>query len=248
MRGAFENDPALANVGGARYLADLAAGVITIHNTEDYARVIHDAFLRRQLILLSDDIAANARAQDLEKPAKAQIENAEQRLFELARSGEIDRGAVKLEKALAASVQMAERAFKRDNHITGVATGLTDLDRKLGGLQRSDLVILAGRPSMGKTALATTIAFNAARAFAETGGKDGAAILFFSLEMSAEQLATRLLGERSSIPADKIRRGEIKAADLEMVFETSKALSQTPLTSMTPLPSRFLRCGRGPGA
>ena len=165
----------------------------------------------------------------MEEPAKAQIEIAEQRLFELARSGEIDRGAMKLEKALAASLQMAERVYKRDSHVTGIATGLTDLDRKLGGLQKSDLVILAGRPSMGKTALATTIAFNAARAYAETCGKDGVAILFFSLEMSAEQLATRLLGERASVPADRIRRGEIKAEDFQNFLETSKLLSRAPL-------------------
>ncbi len=144
-------------------------------------------------------------------------------------TGEQDRGFLKLEKALVASLKMAEEAHKRDSHVTGVTTGLRDLDRKLGGLQKSDLIILAGRPSMGKTALATNIAFNAARAWHDTEGKEGAAVAFFSLEMSSEQLATRLLGEYASVPADKIRRGEIKTDDFSKFLEAAKILSRAPL-------------------
>jgi replicative DNA helicase len=229
MRGLFENDPALAAVGGANYLVDLAANIVTIFNVDDYARLIHDLHLRRQLVALGTDVVNEAYQHDLEKPATGQIESAEARLFELARTGQTDRGFVKLEKALAISIKLAEEAHKRDSHITGVTTGLRDMDRKIGGLQRSDLVILAGRPSMGKTALATNMAFNAAHAWYKSEGREGSAVAFFSLEMSAEQLATRLLGDFSSVPSDKIRRGEIKTEDFTKFVEASQTLSRVPL-------------------
>ncbi|MDD4616069.1 MAG: replicative DNA helicase [Alphaproteobacteria bacterium] len=229
LRGVFENDPALAGVGGANYLVDLAANVVTIFNVEDYAHLIHDLHLRRELISLGTDIVNDAFQQDLDKPATSQIEGAEGKLFELAQTGEVDRGFVKLEKALTISIKMAEEAHKRDNHITGVTTGFTDMDRRMGGLQRSDLIILAGRPSMGKTALATNIAFNAAHAFYKSEGKNGAGVAFFSLEMSSEQLATRLLGDFASVPSDKIRRGEIKADDFSKFVEASQTMSRCPL-------------------
>jgi replicative DNA helicase len=229
LRGLFESDPALAPLGGAQYLADLAASVITIINAEDYAQLIRDLYLRRQLITLGEDVVNSAYNHNLDKPATQQIESTEQRLFELAKSGELDRGFVKLDRSLVASIRMAEEAFRRDSHVTGVTTGLRDLDRKLGGMQRSDLVILAGRPSMGKTALATNICFNAAKRFYESAGKEGAGVAFFSLEMSSEQLATRLLGDQSSVPSDKIRRGEIKTDDFAKFVEASKTLAQVPL-------------------
>jgi len=229
LRGIFENDPALTAVGGANYLVDLAANVVTIFNVEDYAHLIHDLHIRRQLILLGTDVVNEAFQQDLEKPAASQIETAEAKLFELARTGETDRGFVKLEKALAVSIKLAEEAHRRDNHITGVTTGFTDMDRKMGGLQRSDLVILAGRPSMGKTALATNMAFNAAHAYFKSEGREGSGVAFFSLEMSSEQLATRLLGDFSSVPSDKIRRGEIKTEYFTKFVEASQILSRVPL-------------------
>ena len=229
LRGLFENDPALEAVGGANYLADLAANVVTIFNVEDYAQLIHELHLRRQLILLGTDVVNDAFQQDLEKPASSQIETAEVKLFELARTGEMDRGFIKLEKALAVSIKLAEEAHKRDNHITGVTTGFIDMDRRMGGLQRSDLVILAGRPSMGKTALATNIGFNAAHAYFKSNGAEGSGVAFFSLEMSSEQLATRLLGDFSSVPSDKIRRGEIKTEDFTKFVEASQTLSRVPL-------------------
>ena len=229
LRGLFDNDPALANVGGARYLNDLAGNVITIINVEDYARLIQDLHIRRELIGLGEDVVNEAFKHDLDNPAPRQIEVAEQRLFELARSGESERGFIKLEKALVVSMSVAEEAYKRDSHVTGVTTGLRDMDRRLGGFQRSDLIILAGRPSMGKTALATNLAFNAARAWYESEGKEGSAVAFFSLEMSSEQLATRLLGEHSRVPSDKIRRGEFKSDDFPKFVEAVKTLSRAPL-------------------
>ncbi len=229
LRGLFENDPALAGVGGAQYLVDLAASVITVINALDYGQLIHELYLRRQLIALGEDIVNEAFQQNLDNPAPKQIEAAEHSLFELAQTGELDRGFVRLDKSLAASLRIADEAFKRDSHITGVTTGLRDLDRKLGGFQKSDLIILAGRPSMGKTALATNISINAARAWHETNGKEGGAVAFFSLEMSSEQLATRLLGDYSSVPSDKIRRGEIKQDDFTKFVEATKFLSHAPL-------------------
>ncbi len=229
LRGAFERDPALEAVGGANYLVDLAANIVTIFNVADYAQLIHDLYLRRELIELGTDMVNEAFQQDIDKSATQQIENTESKLFELASAGESDRSFVKLEQALTVSIKLAEEAYKRDSHITGVTSGFRDLDRKMGGLQRSDLLILAGRPSMGKTALATNIAFNAAHAYYKTEGREGGGVAFFSLEMSSEQLATRLLGDFSSVPSDKIRRGEIKNEDFSKFLEASQALSRVPL-------------------
>ncbi len=229
MRGLFENDPALASVGGAKYLGDLAASVVTIINAADYGQLIHDLSVRRQLITLGEDVVNGAYEHDLDNPANKQIEQAEHRLFELAQTGEMDRGFVSLEKSVALSVQMANEAFKSDGHVTGVTTGLRDLDRRLGGFQRSDLIILAGRPSMGKTALATNIALNAAKAYHVTNTKQGSGVAFYSLEMSAEQLSTRLLGDLSSVPSDKIRRGDVKQDDFKKFIETSREMAKFPL-------------------
>ncbi len=226
LRGLFENDPALAGVGGAQYLGDLAASIITIINAQDYAHLIHDLYLRRQLITLGEDVVNEAFVQDLDKPAIKQIEEAEHCLFELAQTGELNKGFVKLDKSLALSLRMADEAFKRDSHVTGITTGLRDLDRKLGGFQKSDLIILAGRPSMGKTALATNIAINAARAYADSVGKEGGAVAFFSLEMSSEQLARGLLGDYFQRPVrDKIRRGRNKQGHSQNLSRPTNFLS-----------------------
>jgi replicative DNA helicase len=220
LKNMFDQDPALVEHGGAQYLARLAASVVTIINSEDYGRTIHDLHLRRQLIDLGEDMVNSAHAYDLELSATQQIETAEEQLFRLSETGEIEGGLRPLTEALTGAVNMAEAAVKREGHVTGVTTGLIDLDKKLGGLQPSDLVILAGRPSMGKTALATNIAFNAAQAYEETrdsaGGVkvvNGAKVAFFSLEMSSEQLAARILAERTEISSDRIRRGEISRDD-----------------------------------
>jgi replicative DNA helicase len=229
LRGFFENEQILKNAGGVQYLINLEANVITIVNAEDYGRIIHDLYLRRELILLGEELVKHSYHQEVDLPATTVIEQTEQSLFKLAQTGTVDRGFVSLNKSLVESIKVAEAAHKRDSHVTGVTTGLRDMDRKLGGFQKSDLVILAGRPSMGKTALATNMAFNAARAYFETEGKEGSAVAFFSLEMSSEQLATRLLGEHSRIPSDKIRRGEFKTEDFSRFLEASQFLSRVPL-------------------
>ena len=220
LKNLFDQDPALVEHGGAQYLARLAASVVTIINAQDYGHAIHDLFLRRQLIDLGEEMVNSAHTHDLDLPAVQQIETAEQQLYNLAESGDIEGGLKPLTEALTGAVKMAEAAVLREGHVTGITTGLRDLDKKLGGLQPSDLVILAARPSMGKTSLATNIAFNAAQAYEETRDSvgslkvvNGAKVAFFSLEMSAEQLATRILAEQTEISSDRIRRGEISRDD-----------------------------------
>lgn len=228
LKNLFEQESQLDDIGGASYLAELAANVVSVHNMQDYGHLIHDLYLRRQLIHLGGDIATKARKIDMDESANEQIEMAEQCLFNLVSTGSTQKSFVSFTSALTQSIEKAEQAFKRDSKIVGVTSGLTELDRWLGGLHNSDLLILAGRPSMGKTALATTIAFNAARA-ALRKREEGGVVAFFSLEMSAEQLATRLLACESGVTSDKIRRGELLADDFPKFVEVSRELAQLPL-------------------
>jgi replicative DNA helicase len=224
----FDKNEALQAVGGARYLVDLAQSVVSIISVGDYGRLIYDLYLRRQLMGIGEDMVLTARTHDLELSAAQQIEEAEKKLFDLATTGNVSGGFQSFRDALTASIEMAEVAYRRDSHIVGVTTGLMDLDKWLGGLHPSDLLIIAGRPSMGKTILATNIAFNAAVASMEND-KSGASVAFFSLEMSAEQLATRILASESGISSDKIRRGEIRSEDFPTFVEVSRRLSSIPL-------------------
>lgn len=225
----FEKDEDLKDVGGSEYLADLAASVVSVINTADYARTVYDLHLRRALISLGEDVVNEAFDHNLEREAQDTIETAEARLYELAESGEVKGAFTTLRDSVLIAIQHAEKAFKSEGNVTGVTTGLRDMNKKLGGLQQSDLLILAGRPSMGKTALATNLAFNAALAYAESGGKEGARVGFFSLEMSADQLATRILADQSGISGDAIRKGNIRQEDFRKFAEASQKLSQVPL-------------------
>ena len=232
----FEQDEALTEVGGAQYLARLAGAAVTVINAEHYARAIFDLALRRGLIQIGEAVVNQAYDADVDIEAKDQIEEAEQELFQLAEHGQADRGLQNFDYVLASAINMAEAAFHRDGQMMGVATGLIDLDQKLGGLHPSDLIVLAGRPAMGKSALATNIAFHAAhnikRNRLESGeGQivDGAVVAFFSLEMSAEQLATRLLAEQARIGSEKIRRGEISSDEFSRLVSASQAIEQAPL-------------------
>ena len=236
LKNLFDQDGALAEIGGAQYLARLAGAAVTIINAEDYGRAIHDLYLRRQLIALGEDVVNDAFRHDLDDHATEQIERAERRLFELATAGENEGGFQAFASALTSAISSAEAAFKKSGKTVGVATGFVDLDKKLGGLHPSDLVILAGRPSMGKSALATNIAFNAARAYkpvrtpdGRTIAEDGAVVGFFSLEMSAEQLATRILAEESGVSSDRIRRGDVSHEDFDRFVQASHALAALPL-------------------
>lgn len=228
LKGYFDKDEGLAAVGGAQYLATLAAEVPLLNNAQDYAQTIYELHLRRQLISLSENIARNAYEHDIDRDAQSAIEEAEGQLFKLAESGVSQGGFVTLKSSVQVAIEIAEKAYKSDSHVTGVTTGLTDLDQKLGGLHNSDLLIIAARPSMGKTSLAVNIAFNAAKAFAQSR-KDGAIVGFFSLEMSSDQLATRILADQSGISGDAIRKGQIRENDFRRFVEASQQLSQIPL-------------------
>jgi replicative DNA helicase len=232
----FSRDPAFEALGGVRYLADLVDRAPPASNAADYGRVIYDLALRRDLIRIGGDIAAAAQAGDPDLSAKDQIELAEQQLYALAETGAPSTGFAEFAKSLAGAVDMAAEAFRRDGGISGLATRLTDLDRQLGGLHPSDLIILAARPAMGKSALAANIAFNVARHYAwepqPDGGRktvSGGVVAFFSLEMSAEQLALRILAEVADVPSDRIRRGEINAVEFARIREGAAEIAEAPL-------------------
>jgi len=248
----FDRDDALAEVGGGQYLAQLAACVVSIINTQDYGRKIYDFYLRRQLIDVGEDVVNNAHTYDLNISATDQIEIAEKKLFDLATVGQQERGLQIFSIALKQALTSAELAYKRDSHVVGVTTGFKKMDEYLGGFHPSDLVILAGRPSMGKTALATNLAFNAARAALEK--KEGSAVAFFSLEMSSEQLANRILGQESGLSSDLIRRGDIGKSDYPRLVEASNRLNalpffidDTPALSVPALRTRARRLMRQSG-
>ena len=234
LKNFFEQDGSLDDIGGTDYLSRLAASVVTIINAEDYGRTIHDRHLRRELIDLGGEVVNRAFEVDLKTSALDQIEMAEDGLYQLATKGQYEGGFVGFSAALTEAVKMAEIAHRRDSHVAGVSTGLHDLDNKLGGLHPSDLVILAGRPSMGKTALATNIAFNAARSkrsplAGDEGGGTRNVVAFFSLEMSSEELATRLLAQEVGISSHFIRRGDIKGEDFVKFASVSQEISHIPL-------------------
>ena len=229
LKNFFEKDADLSHVGGGQYLTDLASSIISVLNVSDYGRTIYELHLRRALVAMGEDVVNDAYDHNIDLTAQQQIEQTEKRLFDLATAGDYKGGFVAFRESLTRAIQQAQLAYQREGLITGVTTGLADLDKKLGGLQKSDLVILAGRPSMGKSALATNIAFNAARSYMENNGKEGAVVGFFSLEMSAEQLATRVLADLSGVASDKIRRGEVRDTDFHKFVEASQTLSQVPL-------------------
>jgi replicative DNA helicase len=236
VAGEFARDPAFEELGGLRYLADLVDRAPPSANAADYGRVIYDLSLRRELIRIGGDIALEAREAGADQTARDVIEAAEQQLYTLAESGQASTGFVPFADALRGAVEMAAEAYSRDGGLAGVSTGLIDLDQKLGGLHPSDLLILAGRPSMGKTALATNIAFNVAKHYAWEPQPDGTkktvnggVVAFFSLEMSAEQLAMRLLAEASGVSSDRLRKGEIEASEFGRVRDAAMEIQESPL-------------------
>ncbi|MGB8529062.1 MAG: replicative DNA helicase [Rhodoplanes sp.] len=231
--------PADLDVAGltvSQYLARLAAEATTVINAEDYGRTIYDLALRRALIGIGEEMVNEAYDAQVDSSPRDQIEAAERNLYELAETGRYDGGFQRFAQALTTAVDMAARAYQRDGRLSGLATGLRDLDRMMGGLQPSDLVIIAGRPGMGKTALATNIAYNIARAWRSEVRPDGRIVStnggmvgFFSLEMSAEQLATRIISEQTEIPSYRIRRGEIDPSDFDRIAEAAREMETIPL-------------------
>ncbi|MBT6864632.1 MAG: replicative DNA helicase, partial [Planktomarina temperata] len=236
LKAFLEDDAGLAELGGPAYLMRLAGAAISSFAVRDYAEMIYDLAIRRELIEVGNDIAAKAARVDVQSEPKEQIVEAEQKLYALAEQGQTEQGFQSFLTAVTDAVKVANAAYQREGGLAGVSTGLIDMDKKLGGLHRSDLLILAGRPSMGKTSLATNIAFNIARAYkkgittsGEEGAVDGGVVGFFSLEMSAEQLASRILSEVAEIPSNQIRRGDFTESEFRRIVDAAKELEAAPL-------------------
>ena len=236
LKAFLEDDAGLKELGGPAYLVRLAGAAISAYAARDYAQMIYDLSVRRELIQLGRDIAAMAAKVEVASEPKDQIIEAEQRLYKLGEQGVAERGFQSFLKAVTDAVNVANAAYQRDGGLAGISTGLLDMDKKLGGLHPSDLLILAGRPSMGKTSLATNIAFNIAKAHkrgrmpdGSEGSVEGGVVGFFSLEMSAEQLAARILSEASEVPSEQIRRGDMTEQEFRRFVEAAKALEACPL-------------------
>jgi len=236
LKAYMDEDAGLKELGGATYLARIAGAAVASYAARDYAQMIYDLAVRRDLIQLGRDIAARAASVEVANEPKEQIVEAEQRLYKLAEQGVAERGFQSFLRAVTEAVNVAAAAYQRDGGLAGISTGLVDLDKKLGGLHPSDLLILAGRPSMGKTSLATNIAFNIAKAHKRglrqdgtEGTINGGAVGFFSLEMSAEQLAARILSEASEVPSEQIRRGDMTEEEFRRFVEVAKTLENCPL-------------------
>jgi len=228
LKNFFEKDDMLTEVGGTEYLIKLTRFSASAKQSVDYAKVIHEMYLRRELVQISDQLSTDTlNASYQEQNAENIIESTEKSLFDLAERGSFSQSFLKFNQALDQTIEMATLAMKSDQGIVGVPTGLTDLDEKLGGLHKSDLVILAGRPGMGKTALATNIAYHAAQNL--MARQEKSAIAFFSLEMSSEQLSTRILSEQARIKSDDIRRGKVTESEINRYIETSRNIYNLPL-------------------
>ncbi len=236
LKAFLEDDDGLKELGGPAYLARLAGAAISAYAAKDYAQMIYDLAIRRELIGLGQTIADRATKMEVTEEPREQIVQAEQALYKLSEQGKTDSGFVSFLKAVTEAVQTANAAYQRDGGLAGVSTGLVDLDAKLGGLHPSDLLILAGRPSMGKTSLATNIAFNVAKAYKKgirpdgtEGAVEGGVVGFYSLEMSAEQLASRILSEASEVPSQQIRRGDMTEQEFRRFVDAAKTLEACPL-------------------
>ena len=225
LKNYFENEKDKLDI--PEYLVKITKFSSSTRPTIEYSKIIYDLYVKRQLIKISENTIYSAKLNDIDQNGQSIIEESEKALFDLAEKGSLNSSLTKFDKALKLTIEMASNAYKNDQGIVGVPTGLRDVDDKLGGLHKSDLIIIAGRPSMGKTALATNIAFNAAKSIQEKGTKS--CIAFFSLEMSSEQLSTRILAEQSRIKSNDIRRGKISEDQFDKFIETSKDISELPL-------------------
>mgnify|MGYP001325203329 CR=1 FL=1 len=227
LKTSFENDDNLSEIGGAEYLVKLTRFSSSVKQAIDYAKIIHEKFVKRELVKISENLSDDAMNLSEERTGDNIIQDTEKMLFDLAERGTFQQSFLKFNQALDQTIEMATNAMKSDQGIVGIPTGLDDLDERLGGLHKSDLVIIAGRPSMGKTALATNIAYYAAKKIMDDNKKSS--IAFFSLEMSSEQLSTRILSEQSRIKSNDIRRGKVTEEEFNRLIETSRNIHQLPL-------------------
>ena len=228
LKNHFENNENLKELGGQEYLIKITKFSTSVKQAIDYANIVQEMHVRRELIKISESLL-NQASNNTENTTSGEeiIQTAEKSLFDLAERGHFNRSFLKFENALQQTIEMAKSAYKNEEGIVGIPTGLTDLDSRLGGLHKQDLIIIAGRPSMGKTALATNIAFHAAKNIEKKGSKS--TVAFFSLEMSSEQLSTRILSEQSRIRSNDIRRGKVSEKEFEQFIETSKNIFNLPL-------------------
>jgi len=228
LKNHFDNNEGLKELGGQEYLIRITKFSTSAKQTIDYANIVHEMHVRRELIKISESMLDQAsNATDVTTSGDLMIQNAEKSLFDLAERGHFNQSFMKFENALKQTIEMAKSAYQNEEGIVGVPTGLNDLDSRLGGMHKQDLIIIAGRPSMGKTALATNIAFHAAKNIEKKGTKS--VVAFFSLEMSSEQLSTRILSEQSRIRSNDIRRGKVSEKEFEKFIETSKNIFELPL-------------------
>ena len=227
LKNYFENNEGLKELGGQEYLIKITKFATSAKQAIDYGNIVYQMHVRRELIKISETVWSDASNNEITSTGEEIIQNAEKSLFDLAERGHFNRSFIKFDNALKQTIEMAKNAYQNEEGIVGVPTGLTDLDSRLGGLHKQDLVIIAGRPSMGKTALATNIAFYAAKNIEKKGKKS--TVAFFSLEMSSEQLSTRILSEQSRIRSNDIRRGKVSEKEFEKFIETSKNIYDLPL-------------------
>src|SRR5882757_3242792 len=234
LKSLMEQDAGLAEVGGQAYLVSLARAAPAIPNVKDYARILADLAMRRELIRIGEDIVNTAYEAPIDFAPANQIDEAEKALYRVAEKSRFGEGPIGFDVALSQAVQLAEQALARGGHISGVPSGFTDLDSLLGGLHASDLIIVAGRPGMGKTSLATNMAFHASRLWAKDKAdqaetKRGAPVLLFSLEMAASQLSARILSEQTEIDMRKLRTGRFSDSEWDRFVHTAQVLGDLPL-------------------
>ena len=235
-----------------RYLLEIAENSVSIINAKQYGELIYDLYLRRELIDVGTELVNKSYSDFQEENSNSIIEKVELELFNLTNDGEKQRGPKIFTDVLSDTLDYAEKAFKKSSDVAVLKTALTDLDKKIGGLHKSDLIIIAGRPSMGKTAFATNIASNICMDKLNLKKKNN--VLFFSLEMSSEQLATRLLSEMSKIPSEKIRTGNISKMDFENLLKNSEKIKNlslfiddSPALTLSAIRSRSRRLKRKDG-
>ena len=228
LKNHFDNNEGLKELGGQEYLIKTTKFATSAKQAIDYANIVQEMHVRRELIKISENVLDEASTtSEITNSGEEIIQNAEKSLFDLAERGHFNQSIMKFESALKQTIEMAKSAYQNEEGIVGVPTGLNDLDSRLGGMHKQDLIIIAGRPSMGKTALATNIAFHAAKNIEKKGVKS--TVAFFSLEMSSEQLSTRILSEQSRIRSNDIRRGKVSESEFEKFIETSKNIFELPL-------------------
>ncbi len=227
LKNSLEKDDGLSEIGGAEYLVKLTRFSSSTKQSIDYAKIIHEKFVRRELVQISQNLSDESLDDTTEKSGEIIIQDTEKSLFDLAERGAFNQSFLKFNEALDQTIEMATNAMKNDQGIVGIPTGLDDLDERLGGLHKSDLIIIAGRPSMGKTSLATNIAYHASKKILDNNKKSSVA--FFSLEMSSEQLSTRILSEQARIKSNDIRRGKVSEEEFNRLIETSRNIHELPL-------------------